>query len=351
MEIMNWDWEKLKKQQDGKEGGMVPPKMDELVEKIKQFKSPGGPLLILLFILIVLIFLGSSMFYTVGVDEVGVVQRFGKYVRITQPGLNFKLPIGIEKVTNVPVRHIFKDEFGFRTLEAGIRTRYASGSAYLNESLMLTGDLNVAVVPWVAQYRINNPYDYLFKVQDTELTLRDLTEATMRLVIGDRSINEVISKREEIAVAAKLALQKELDRAQLGIKVVNIEMKKTNVPEAVQPSFNEVNEAIQEKEQMIYQAKKAYNKVIPEAKGNAAKTIKVAQGYAISTINRAQGDAARFSDLYKAYKNAKDVTRRRLYLDAMQQILPKLGKKYIMDESQRSILPLLNLEQPGGEKK
>ncbi len=348
---MNWDWEKLKKQQDGKGGGMAPPKMDELVDKIKKFKLPGGPLLILLFILIFLIFLGSSMFYTVGVDEVGVVQRFGKYVRITQPGLNFKLPSGIEKVTKVPVRHIFKDEFGFRTLEPGIRTRYASGSAYLNESLMLTGDLNVAVVPWVVQYRINNPYDYLFKVQDTKVTLRDLAEATMRLVIGDRSINEVISKREEIAIAAELALQKELDKVKLGVKVVTIEMKKTNVPEAVQPSFNEVNQAIQEKEQMIYQAKKAYNKVIPEAKGNAAKTIKMAEGYAISVLNRAEGDAARFSDLYNAYKNAKDVTRRRLYLDAMQQILPKLGKKYIMDENQKNILPLLNLGQLEGEKK
>jgi modulator of FtsH protease HflK len=348
---MNWDWEKLKKQQEEKDGGIVPPKMDDLVEKFKKFKLPGSPLLILLIVLIVLIFLGSSMFYTVGVDEVGVVQRFGKYVRIAQPGLNFKLPRGIEEVKKVRVRHIFKDEFGFRTLEAGVRTRYASGSAYLDESLMLTGDLNVAVVPWVTQYRINDPYKYLFKVQDQQKTLSDLAEATMRRVIGDRSINEVISKREEIAVAAKLALQKELDEAELGIKVVTIEMKKTNVPEAVQPSFNEVNQAIQEKEQMIYQAKKEYNKVIPEAKGNAEKTIKTAEGYAISVLNRAEGDAQRFSDLYNAYKNAKDVTRRRLFLDAMQQILPKLGKKYIMDADQKNVLPLLNLEQPGGEKK
>jgi len=348
---MNWDWEKLKKQQEGKGGGPVPPKMDDLVEKFKSVKFPGSPLLILLIVLIVLIFLGSSMFYTVGVDEVGVVQRFGKYVRIAQPGLNFKLPRGIEKVKKVRVRHIFKDEFGFRTLEAGVRTRYASGTAYLDESLMLTGDLNVAVVPWVTQYRINDPYKYLFKVQDQQVTLSDLAEATMRRVIGDRSINEVISKREEIAVAAKLALQKELDQVELGIKVVTIEMKKTNVPEAVQPSFNEVNQAVQEKEQMIYQAKKEYNKVIPEAKGNAAKTIKKAEGYAISVLNRAEGDAQRFSDLYNAYKNAKDVTRRRLFLDAMQQILPKLGKKYIMDADQKNVLPLLNLEQPGGEKK
>ncbi|HSQ86197.1 MAG TPA: FtsH protease activity modulator HflK [Desulfobacterales bacterium] len=348
---MNWDWEKLKKQQEGKGEGPVPPKVGDLVEKFKSVKFPGSPLLILLIVLLVLIFLGSSMFYTIGVDEVGVVQRFGKYVRIAQPGLNFKLPRGIEEVKKVRVRHIFKDEFGFRTLEAGVRTRYASGSAYLDESLMLTGDLNVAVVPWVTQYRINDPYKYLFKVQDQQKTLSDLAEATMRRVIGDRSINEVISKREEIAVAAKLALQKELDEVELGIKVVTIEMKKTNVPEAVQPSFNEVNQAIQEKEQMIYQAKKEYNKVIPEAKGNAEKTIKTAQGYAISVLNRAEGDTQRFSDLYNAYKNAKDVTRRRLFLDAMQQIMPKLGKKYIMDADQKNVLPLLNLEQPGGEKK
>ncbi len=347
---MAWDWEKLQQQKKG-QGGAGPPKMDEVFEKIKGMRGrfPGGAWLIVL--AIVLIFLGTSCFYTVAVDEVGVVQRFGKYVKTTSPGLHFKLPRGIEKVTLVRVRHIFKDEFGFRTLEAGIRTRYASGSAYLNESLMLTGDLNVAVVPWVVQYRINNPYDYLFKVQRVESTLRDLSEATMRLVVGDRSINEVISKREEIAVAAKVALQKELDKVHTGIKVVTIEMKKTNVPEAVQPSFNEVNQAIQEKEQMIYQAKKAYNKVIPEAQGNAQKTIKMAEGYGISVINRAQGDAARFSDLYNAYKEAKDVTKRRLYLDAMQEILPSLGKKYIMDESRKNILPLLNLGQPGGEKK
>ncbi len=347
---MAWDWEKLQQQKKGS-GGAGPPGIDEIFEKIKGMrgKFPGGAWLVIVAIFVIL--LGSSCFYTVGVDEVGVVQRFGKYVRTTPPGLSFKLPSGIEKVTKVPVRHIFKEEFGFRTLEAGIRTRYASGSSYLNESLMLTGDLNVAVVPWVVQYRINNPYDYLFKVREVNGILRDLTEATMRLVVGDRSINSVISKREEIAVACRIALQEELNRAQLGIKVVTVEMKKTNVPEAVQPSFNQVNQAIQEREQMIYQAKRAYNKVIPEARGNATKTIKMAQGYAISVVNRAQGDAARFLDLYAAYKQAKDVTRRRLYLDAMQQILPKMGKKFILDESQKNILPFLNLGQIGGEKK
>jgi len=209
----------------------------------------------------------------VGVNEVGVIQRFGKYVRTTTPGLHFKLPRGIEKLTKVKVRLVYKEEFGLRTLQSGVRTQYARSSTYLNEALMLTGDLNVAVVPWIVQYRIKDPYKYLFKVRDVSSTLRDLTEATMRMVVGDRSINEVISKRQEIADQSKVLLQKELDEAETGINVVTIEMKKTNVPEPVQPSFNEVNQATQEKERMVYQAREEYNKAIPAAKGNAEKTI------------------------------------------------------------------------------
>jgi membrane protease subunit HflK len=299
-------------------------------------------------IIIIILYLGSSIFYTVGVDEVGVVQRFGEYTRTTQPGLNFKLPRGIEKITKVKVRRVYKEEFGFRTLEAGVRTRYASGSAYLNEALMLTGDLNVAVVPWIVQYRINDPYKYLFKVRNVRSTLRDLTESTMRLVVGDRSITEVINKREEIADQAEVLLQKELDEAETGINVTTIEMQKTNVPQPVEPSFNEVNQAIQEKERMIYQAREAYNKIIPQARGEAEKTIKSAEGYALDRINRAKGDAARFLALYEEYSKAEDVTRRRLYLEAIREIYTKLGSKYIVDAGQNNLLPLLNLGQPKG---
>ena len=351
---MAWDWDKLQQQQKrsssgGGPGG--PPRMDEVFEKIKGAKGkfPGGAWIII--ILVILFFLGTSSFYTVAVDEVGVVQRFGKYVRTSQPGLNFKLPRGIEKVSKVKVRYVFKEEFGFRTIKAGVKTRYASGSAYLGESLMLTGDLNVALVPWIVQYRIKDPYKYLFKVHNVRVTLRDLAESSMRLVVGDRSINEVISKREEIAHEAIKLLQKELDEAETGIKVTTIEMKKTNVPEPVQPSFNEVNQAIQEKERMIYQAREAYNKVIPAAKGNAEKTIKSAEGYALDRVNRAKGDASRFISLYEEYTKAKDVTRRRLYLEAIQQILPKMGDKYIVDADQKNLLPLLNLGQSQGGKK
>lgn len=344
---MNWDWEKLKKQQEGKEGGITPPKMDELVDKFKKIKLPGGPLLILL---LILIFLGTSMFYTVAVDEVGVVQRFGKYVRTTQPGLNFKLPSGIEKVTKVKVRRVYKEEFGFRSLRADASRRSFAGGDSTTVALMLTGDLNVALVPWIVQYRIKDPYNFLFKVHDVRRLLIDMSEAAMRLVVGDRSINEVISKRGEIAIEAKNVLQEELDNAESGINVVTIEMKKTNVPGPVQPSFNEVNQATQEKEKMIYQAKEDYNKAIPAARGEAERTIKAAEGYALDRVNRAKGDAARFTALYKEYAKAKDVTKRRLYLETLKGLLPKLGDKYIIDSDQKNVLPLLNFGKQKGDK-
>jgi membrane protease subunit HflK len=347
---MNWDWDKLKAKQEHKEGGggFVPPKMDEVVEKFKKFKLPGGPLILLIFILL---FFSTSTFYTVAVDEVGVVQRFGKYVRTTQPGLNFKLPSGIEKVTKVKVRRVYKEEFGFRTVRRDVQTRAISGGENKNVSLMLTGDLNVALVPWIVQYRIKDPYKFLFKVHDVRRLLIDMSEAAMRLVVGDRSINEVISKREEIAIEARNVLQAEMDRAESGINIVTIEMKKTNVPEPVQPSFNEVNQATQEKEKLIYQAKEDYNKAIPAARGEAERTIKAAEGYALDRVNRAKGDASRFKAFYAEYAKAKDVTKRRLYLESLKDLFPKLGEKYIVDADQKNLLPLLNLGKQNGVTK
>ena len=350
---MSWDWEKLKQQQQGRGG--VPPQMDEFVEKIKRVKFPGGPLFI---IIVILVALGMTTFYTVKQNEVGVVQLFGRYVRTAQPGLNFKLPFGIEKVTKVNVREIQTEEFGFSTTRQQMRpSRFRSGTENTGEALMLTGDLNVAIVPWIVQFRVKNPFDYLFKVRDVRRILRDMSEATMRLVVGDRSINEVISKRDEIAVEAKGLLQTELDQAQTGIHVVTIEMKKTNVPSPVQPSFNEVNQAVQEKEQMIYQAKEDYNKAIPAARGEAERTIRAAEGYALNRVNSAKGNAARFEALYDEYIKAKDITRRRLYLETIKQTFPNLGQKYIVDSEQKNLLPLLNMgqsvnigQQSSGEK-
>jgi membrane protease subunit HflK len=347
---MPWDWDKLQKQKMGGGGGNPSPQMDDIINKFKGLKGklPGFWLLAAVIVLLIVIF---SSVYTIGVNEVGIIQRFGKYIRTTSPGLNFKLPWGIEKLTKVKVRLVYKEEFGLRTILPGVRTQYARPGAYLDEALMLTGDLNVAVVPWIVQYRIKDPYKYLFKVRNVNTTLRDLAEASMRMVVGDRSINEVISKREEIADQAKLLLQKELDEAETGLNVVTIEMKKTNVPEPVQPSFNEVNQATQEKERMIYQAREDYNKAIPTARGQAEKTIKAAEGYALDRVNRAKGDAARFLALYAEYAKAKDVTRRRIYLETLKDIFPRLGSKYIVDADQKNLLPLLNLGKETGAEK
>ena len=223
---MSWDWEKLKEQQQGQRPAT--PQMEDVLRNIKKIKIPGGPLIFLLLLVIVGIY---SSVYMVDTEEVGVVQRFGKYTKTTQPGLNFKLPFGIETVKLVPVRLVQKVEFGLGSQDTSTnRTRSAFKGENESESLMLTGDLNVAVVPWIVQYRIKDPYNYLFKVRDVTQLLRDMSEAAMRLVVGDRSINEVITKRAEIAEEAQLVLQSELDNADSGILVVTVEMKRTNVP-------------------------------------------------------------------------------------------------------------------------
>jgi membrane protease subunit HflK len=337
---MTWDWEKLKEQQQGRRPAA--PQVDEVLKNIKKIKIPGGPVIFLLLFVVLGVY---SSIYVVDTDEVGIVQRFGKYEKTTQPGLNFKLPFGIETARLVKVRRILKEEFGFSSERIGGNRRSTPVSENNSEALMLTGDLNVAVVPWIVQYRIKDPYDYLFKVQNVTQLLRDMSEAAMRLVVGDRSINEVISKRDEIAVEAKKVLQQELDNAQAGITVVTIEMKRTNVPGPVQPSFNEVNQATQEKEQTIYQAREEYNKAIPAARGDAERVIKAAEGYALDRVNRAKGDSARFSSIYAEYVKAKDVTRRRIYLETLQELFPRLGPKYIVDDNQKNLLPLLNLNQ------
>ncbi len=347
---MSWDWDKLQqrhKDRDSKNVGIKPPQMDEVMTKFKNFNFPGG-WVILLIGLIVLLF-GSSMIYTVDTNEVGVVQRFGKYVRTETSGLKFKLPAGIEKVTKVS-KKVEKEVFGLSTSSSDF-SRFTSSSEDIDESLMLTGDLNVGVVPWIVQYRIRDAYKYLFKVQDSLQFLRDMSEASMRLVVGDRSINEVINNRPEIAAEAKDKLQKDLDEAETGIEVVTVELGNTNVPGPVQDSFNEVNQAVQEKEKIIYQAREEYNRVIPKAKGEAEQTVLAAEGYAMERVNQAKGDAARFTEQYQEYAKSKDVTRRRLYLETIGTVFPSIGEIYIIDSEQKNLLPLLNLGEKWDIKK
>lgn len=304
-------------------------------------------IIVLVIVGLILVF---TSFYQVGTDEVGVVKRFGKYVNTTQPGLHFKIPFGIDKVTKVPVQRVQKEEFGFRTTLAGVRTEYVRGKA-LGESLMLTGDLNSAVVEWIVQYRVRNPVDYLFNVREVTGTIRDISESVMRQVVGDRSVDEVIIlSRREVSLEAKQRLQEILDTYGTGIHVVTVELKDVNPPDPVKPAFNEVNEAKQEMERMVNEAWETYNKSVPKASGEAERTIRQAEGYELNRVNRAKGDANKFLAVWKEYNRSKDVTRRRLYLETLDEVLPKLGRKYILDSEQKGLLQLLHLDEKGGKK-
>jgi len=317
---------------------------DFRINSPRNFPRKWIGLIILGIIILVVLF---STFYTVGPDEVGVIKRFGRYMRITDPGLHMKIPFA-ESVTKVKVKRIFKEEFGFRTLRPGVRTVYTP-EKWEDESLMLTGDLNVAVVEWIVQYRIVDPYKYLFKVRDVRKTIRDISEVVMRMVVGDRSVDEVLTVgRMEAATQAQKKLQEILNFYDTGIKIVTVKLKDVNPPDPVKPSFNEVNEARQDRERFINEAWQAYNKVIPKAKGEAEKVIAEAEGYAIKRVNRAQGDANRFLAIWKEYKRAKDVTRKRMYIETLSKVLPRVGKIYVVDSEQKTLLPLLSLE--GGKK-
>lgn len=281
-------------------------------------------------------------FFQIGAEEVGIITRFGKYTREVNSGLNFKIPL-IEGVVKVPVERQQKQEFGFRTVESNVRSDYTKrGTA--DESLMLTGDLNLADVEWVVQYRISNAYQYLFKVRHPEITLRDLSESSMRQVVGDRTVNEVLTVgRTEVALAVKDLIQNLSDEYELGICIEQVVLQDVNPPDPVKSAFNAVNEAQQEKETLINQAKSEYNRVIPHARGQARETIQKAEGYATARVNNAQGEATRFELLYQEYVKAPEVTRRRLYMETMQRVLPELGNKIITDQEGNNVSPLLQM--------
>ncbi|MCX2744829.1 FtsH protease activity modulator HflK [Mangrovivirga sp. M17] len=287
----------------------------------------------------------------VGTEEEGVVIFLGKYSRTVKPGLNFILPFGIEKMYKIPVQRQLKQEFGFRTKDADVRTTYSSGN-FSDESLMLTGDLNLADVEWVVQYRIVNSYNYLFKVRNAEDALHDMAESAMRKIVGDRTVNEVITiGRQEIATEVENHLQKMCNEYENGIRIDQVVLQDVNPPEPVKPSFNEVNEALQEKETLINQAESDYNKVIPRASGEAEQTIEQAEAYSLNRINRAKGEAERFNSLYNAYIKAPEVTKKRIYYETMERILPKIQSKTIIDESGKNVLPLLNLNNSSNTNK
>ena len=298
----------------------------------------------------ILLIVGLWMsYYTVGPESQGVVRRFGKYLQTVDPGLHFKMPFGIDVVTVLPTRRQLKLEFGFAT-PGYVTNPIQAGQEPDEEKSMVTGDLNAALVEWVVQYRIEDPSQYLFDVRNPGETLRDLSEAAMREVVGDRTVDELITiGRQDIEVEALARMQELSKRYHLGIRVDQVQLKNVNPPSQVQASFNEVNKAQQDRENAINIANGEYNNVVPRAKGQADETIRAAEGYRFKRVNEAEGDVAAFSAVLQQYIKAPEITRSRLYLETMGEILPQTGQKIIVDESLRQLLPVLPLSIKPGE--
>ncbi|MDX3966854.1 MAG: FtsH protease activity modulator HflK [Bradyrhizobium sp.] len=330
--------------------------MEDLVregqDRIKKMMPSGSPRGLIILAVLALVGLGAwTAYYTVPSDSVAVVQRFGKYLKDVPPGLHFKLPLGIDTTTIVPVKRQLKQEFGFTT--AGATDPYQSPSPRdaTRETQMVTGDLNAALVEWVVQYRISDPQSFLFEVREPSATLRYVSESVMREVVGDRTVDEVITiGRQEIESEALTKMQALSTKYAMGISIDQVQLKNINPPEPVQESFNEVNQAQQEKEKLINEARRDYNKVIPLAEGEKDQRIREADGYRLKRINEAEGDAARFSALLAEYSKAPEVTRRRIYVETLQDVMPGIRSKIVIDEQTRSILPLLDLDAQKGKK-
>ena len=314
------------------------------VTKLKMPKIPARTVAAGLLALVALVAMAGTV-YQIQPEEVGVIQRFGKYVREASPGLHFKLPF-VEVMTRVPVQRQLKQEFGFRTVEAGVRTEFATQERrFADEAVMLTGDLNVAVVEWIVQYRVNNPREYLFQVRNLDDTFRAMTEAVMRETVGDRTVTEVVTVgRQEIESTVEARLQGLTEQYQMGIAIDQVVLQDVNPPDPVRPSWDEVSQAQQQAQRAVNEALAEYNAVIPRARGEAEQTVLQAEGYAVDRVNRAEGEASRFTSIEAAYRQAPDVTRRRMYLETMQQILPQVGRKVFVAEGTTGVLPLLSLD-------
>lgn len=314
--------------------------------EVREFQPPKGlgRMIGIGLVALVALFLILGSFYQVEPEEVGVVLRLGVYTGDTAgPGLHYKIPF-VDRVYKVPIQRQLTEELGFRTPGLPVRLEVARQDPK-DESSMLTGDLNAATVEWVVQYRIVDPYKYLFRVRNVELTFRDMGEAVMREVVGDRTVNEVITVgRQEITQVAFQKLQELCDHYETGIQVDQVVLQDVTPPEPVKPAFNAVNQAEQEREKLINEAQSEYNQVVPRARGEAEQTVLAAEGYALERVNRARGEAARFSSVYEEYRKAPEVTRRRIYLETLGAILPKTGRKVVVDDAVRGLLPLLNLD-------
>lgn len=320
-------------------------------EKMKQDLDKAlkmiGPFLILLVIVSTI----YTSFYTVEPDEEAVVIRFGKFTQTNSPGLHFKIPLGVEDVIKVKTKRVLQEEFGFRTTSTANRvTSYQGGSDLDLESLMLTGDLNVADVEWAVQYRIADPFKYIFKVAQPIETIRDVSESIMRRVVGDRSVSDTLTTgKVEIESTAQSLMQDILNKYDIGVQIISVKLQDVNPPQIVKASFNEVNEAKQDQEKAINEAEGAYNKVIPEARGTAEKKISQAEGYAIEVLNEAQGNIAKFKEILVEYQKAPKITKKRIYLETMEELYKSFDDIMIIDPKVKGVLPVFGKNIAGGK--
>ncbi|RLB70708.1 MAG: FtsH protease activity modulator HflK [Deltaproteobacteria bacterium] len=333
----------------GPSGEDLEKKVIEIAKQVKdklKFNPQKGilPLLIVI-VIIAAVIGGSSSMYKVDTEETGVVLRFGKFSKFSNPGLHFKIPFGVEQVYLVPTGRVLKEEFGYRTVTPGIRTTY-NKRGLDEESLTLTGDLNVSDIEWIVQFQVADPFKYIFKIKDPIGTIRDIAEAMVRKVIGDADVTQVLTtERAVLADKIQQSLQATLNQYDIGVRIVTVKFQDVNPPEAVKDAFNEVNEAEQQKESLIFQAREQYNREVPKARGEAKRALQEAQGYAVERINKARGETNRFIALLAEYKKAPLVTRRRIHIETLEQVLPNLDETYIMDEKTGGLLPLLPLRK------
>jgi membrane protease subunit HflK len=317
------------------------------------FPEPGrfrfNPVKVLMGVVALVLAIGLfSSFYQVPINSEAIVQRFGKFQQITQPGLHFKLPWGIDVVTLVETKRQLKLEFGYGS--RGATNEYQFNHDFEDMELeknMVTGDLNAAVVEWVVQFHISDARAFVFNFIEPQATLRDLSESVMREVVGDRTIDEVLTVgRQEMEVKALERLQLIASTLSMGVHIDQVQLGNVNPPSQVKDSFDEVNRAQQQREAAINAANGEYNRVIPEARGKAEQSISQAEGYATERVNRAEGDATRFNALLTEYKKAPEVTKKRIYLETLGEVLPMVPGKIIVDDKVPQFLPLMHLQQP-----
>lgn len=338
---------------NGPSGDELEKKVIEIKDQIQKKLNNSQKGFIPLVIIILLLVIGAySSTYEVDTEETGVVLRFGTFSSFAEPGLHFKIPFGIDQVYLVPTGRVLKEEFGYRTVQPGTRSTF-SKRGLEEESLTLTGDLNVSDVEWIVQFQVADPYKYIFNIKDPVGTIRDISEAMVRRAIGNANVTQVLTTaRAELAGEIQQNLQATLNQYDIGVRIVTVKFQDVTPPDPVKDAFNEVNESEQQKESLIFQAREQFNREVPRARGEAKRALQEAEGYSVERINKARGETNRFLALLKEYKKAPEVTRRRIHLETMEEVLPRLEETYIMDATSVGALPLLPLRKAseGGAK-